>query len=54
MSSLLDATIRALLRLYLWEAQLLPDILIKTNEYLVSYRCLAVGLNMSRVSVCVC
>jgi hypothetical protein len=35
-------------------AKLSPDILIKTNEYLVSYRCLAVEVNKSGVSVCVC
>ena len=54
MSFLSDATVRVLLRLYLWAAQLLPDILIKTNEYLVSYRCLAVRVSKSGVSVCVC
>jgi hypothetical protein len=32
MSFLADTTIRTLFRLYLWAAQLLPDILVKTNE----------------------
>jgi hypothetical protein len=32
MSFLADTTITTLPRLYLWAAQLLPDILIKTNK----------------------
>jgi hypothetical protein len=33
MSCLADTTIRTLFRLYLWTAQLLPDILVNTIEY---------------------